>query len=154
MTRAFETQTHIHSPGLTPLAHTGRVSSFLTLQRSQKLDAYGSRTAGVHWTIGPRVCAAEGPREQGSTVPYSTRCTSKYVWLHASRAAARLQAAPPAVAPGLRLQAKEEAACRSGLDTDLFVERNSRAIEIARHGVWIGLDGDVRYLPTCPRPLP
>lgn len=29
------------------------------------------------------------------------------VWLHASQAAARLQAAPPAVAPGLGLRAKK-----------------------------------------------
>lgn len=51
------------STPLCPPAHTGRaggVSSLVTLQLTQKLDAYGIWTARVYWTIGPRVCAAEG----------------------------------------------------------------------------------------------
>lgn len=46
------------------------MSSFVTLQLTQKLDAYGIWTACVYWTIGPRVCAAEG-----GTVRYVTACT-------------------------------------------------------------------------------
>lgn len=96
-----------------PPAHTGRpggVSSFVTLQLTQKLDAYGIWTACVYWTIGPRVCAAEG-----GTVRYVTACTCINTerlcvcvcGRMQARAAARLHAAPPAVAPGLRLRAKK-----------------------------------------------
>lgn len=34
------------------------MSSFVTLQLTQKLVAYGIWTTRVYWTIGPRVCAA------------------------------------------------------------------------------------------------
>lgn len=116
------------------------MSSFVTLQLTQKLDAYGIWTARVYWTIGPRVCAAEG-----GTVRYVAVCTCKNrgrlcAWPHATRAAARLHAAPPAVAPGLRLRAKKRGGAPSVDVTPTVRLQNSPSIETARHGWgWSGL---------------
>lgn len=83
------------------------MSSLVTLQLTQKLDAYGIWTARIYWTIGPRVCGAEGAL-YGTLVPVHVKTWGDCVCGRMqARAAARLHAAPPAVAPGLRLRTKK-----------------------------------------------
>lgn len=132
------------------------MSSFVTLQLTQKLDAYGISTARVYWTIGPRVCAAEGGTLFGTLLLTQREIVCVCVCVEAcmqARAAARLQAAPPAVAPGLLCtpagQGQRRRAGRwdmTWLDTDCSSTKEiPRAIETVPTwvggGFWIGLGG-------------
>lgn len=61
------------------------MSSFVTLQLTQKLNAYGISTARVYWTIGPRVCAAEGGTLFGTLLLTDREIACVCVWKHACK---------------------------------------------------------------------